>query len=205
MSQAIAKEGAEAKKEQVCDLDKWRLFFETPLVMAVRNGDLAGVQSALAAGADIHADNNKAFLFAAEEGCTDILQTLIASGAKVRSAGGAVLQSAAANGHTETVLALLAAGASVNEHGKEDSALALAASRGRKETVLVLLSAGADVHAQDDLPVRWAKLNGYTEVVNILRAAMAKSEVQTHSPAYQTFFEQPVAKRCLETQLKGNE
>lgn len=87
------------------------------LIDAAEYGDLNGVQSMLAKGANINTQNKY---------------------------GATALMMASWNGHTEVVKALLAKGADVNVQRKDGlTALFMASQRGHKEIVSLLKSAGA--------------------------------------------------------------
>jgi ankyrin repeat protein len=155
------------------------------LLMAARAGDSDGVQSALAAGADINAQD-----------------------ARREVLGMTPLMLAAANGRVETVRRLLAAGAepnavdsvpgqklpamlrfAYNEGGMEAveamgvtlgrTALMYAASNGQTDAAKALLDAGADAGIQDavkETAARLAKQEGHREIVKMLSAGGSRGK-----------------------------
>jgi hypothetical protein len=94
------------------------------LLAAARSGDLAGVRAALAAGADVNAQestmNASALVLAAASGHQDVVEALLAAGADVNRAmsnNGTALHAAARGGYPALVERLAAAGADVNVKG----------------------------------------------------------------------------------------
>jgi hypothetical protein len=136
---------------------------------ASHNGHTETVKVLLAAGADVHADNDYALQWACENGHTETVKVLLDAGADVHADNDYALRWASNYGHTETVKVLLAAGADV--HAQDDYALRWASEHGHTETVKVLLAAGADVHA-----LRWASNYGHTETVKVLKDWIAKEK-----------------------------
>jgi ankyrin repeat protein len=134
-------------------------------------GKLDFVEYLLAAGADVHADNDGALRWASYNGHTEMVKVLLAADADVHADNDGALRWASDEGHTEVVKVLLAAGADV--HAKNDWALRWASDKGHTEVVKVLLAAGADVHADNDDALRWASRYGHTEIVKLLLAAGA--------------------------------
>ena len=98
--------------------------FADPIHDAAKNGNLAGVQAQLDAGADVNAKDKNEWT---------------------------PLHNAATQGHKEIVELLLAKGADVNaKHKYGLTPLHRAAFYGHKEVVQMLIAAGADVNAKDD-------------------------------------------------------
>jgi ankyrin repeat protein len=106
------------------------------LIDAADRGDTRAVQTLLAAGANVHAQDDRALRWAAHDGHAEIVQTLLAAGADVHVGDDLALRWAAMNGHTDTVKLLLAHGADV--HGSDDRALRRAVDSGHTETIRVL-------------------------------------------------------------------
>ncbi|PWG61051.1 ankyrin repeat domain-containing protein [Spiribacter halobius] len=92
----------------------------TALMVAAASGETGLVVDLLAAGADVHARNDKgasALLYAAHRGHAEVVRRLLDAGADVdvaASNGWTALTLAAATGRTETVQVLLAVGADPN-------------------------------------------------------------------------------------------
>jgi ankyrin repeat protein len=174
---------------------------EDLLLICARERKVEFVKYLLDAGADVHADNDRALQWASDKGHTEIVKLLLDAGADVHARDDYALRWASDNGHTEVVKLLLDAGADVHAyddyalraasdkghtevvkllldagadvHASDDAALRLASHYGRTEVVKLLLDAGTDVHAKDDLALRWASEYGYTEVVKLLLDAGA--------------------------------
>lgn len=155
----------------------------TALAMAAGAGNLAGVESLLAAGADADHQNERgttALIYAANLGHTEVVDALLASGADpaIRNAGGnTALLAAAAAGRLDAVRVLLAHGAAPDvstEHGT--TPLLWASQEGFADVVRVLVEAGASVDAQDgdgDTGLIVAAKYGHEDVVDVLLTAGA--------------------------------
>ena len=83
---------------------------ELNLQTAAVHGLATDVARFLAAGADVHADNDAALRFAAEYGHEAVVAQLLAAGANVHADNDAALRFAAEYGHEAVVALLLAAG-----------------------------------------------------------------------------------------------
>jgi cytohesin len=131
-----------------------------PIHDAARDGDLAGVQELLDAGADVNAKDND---------------------------GWTPLHIAASKNHREIVELLIAKGADVNAAGESSSVfiwqggftpLHYAAVNGHKEIVELLISKGADVNAKADnglTPRDWAIKRTHTKIADLLRTHGGKT------------------------------
>jgi len=100
------------------------------------------VRCLLAAGANLHGNNDRALWYAAANGHAEIVRILLAAGANIHFDDNVALRDAARYGHTEIVGMLLAVGANVHADGGH--ALYKAAYYGHAETARILLAAGAD-------------------------------------------------------------
>jgi len=109
-------------------------FKNLKLSWAAAGGDNGKVRALLAAGANVHAEQEHALLAAVRIAC---------SWRQPRST---------LDARMDTVRALLEAGADV--HARGDKAVRIAASQGRTEIVRMLLDAGADIHALNDWDAR---------------------------------------------------
>ena len=92
-------------------------------------------------GADVHANNERALRFAANNGQTKTVQFFLQAGADVHADDDEALREAAENGHVETVQVLLQAGANV--HAVNSRLLDKTIWRSPKVTQM-LLQAGAN-------------------------------------------------------------
>ena len=93
----------------------------------------------LKAGADVHANEDEALRYAAENGYTEIVKILLKAGADVHADDDEALCLAIGGGHTEIVKILLEADTDV--HADNDYALRLAAEYGHTEIVKILEAA----------------------------------------------------------------
>jgi ankyrin repeat protein len=139
---------------------------DSRLIDAALDGHTEVVKAHLAAGANVHAEDDKALRWAAVDGHTETVRTLLAAGADVHARNDGALSLGALYGCAETVKILLATGADL--HATDDIALRLAAGHGHTEAVKILLSAGSDVHAGDDEALRFAAYNDNAETVQVL-------------------------------------
>lgn len=80
-------------------------------MIAASQRDVAGVLAAVAAGANIHVDDDAALRSAAAYGDIEVAIQLIAMGANIHTGNDAVLRCAAVGGNIKAVRMLLAAGA----------------------------------------------------------------------------------------------
>ena len=127
-------------------------------------------------------DRDAQLIKAAEDGNMQGIQTALANGADVNSKdanGTTALWTAAENGHTEIVKLLLEKGADMNVKATTDSvtALMIASQNGHAEIVKLLLGKGADVNAKANdgfSAVNAAKNQGHTDIVQLLEKAGAK-------------------------------
>jgi len=157
------------------------LLADPELVLAARAGDLARVESLLAAGAPVDAkdgEGSTALMFAALRGDARMVQALLAAGAdpNLKDANGETALILGARRGAEIVRALLAAGADPNFEDAEGQTALLAAAEADAETVRLLLESGADVHHRDDFAVSAltvAEASGASDIASLLRAAGA--------------------------------
>ena len=122
---------------------------------AAKRGDLPGVRSFLAKGANVNAkltNGATALHMASWQGRKETVQVLIDKGAHVNAKdndGATALHMASQNGRKETVQVLIDKRADINaknNHG--GTALMVASYQGHKEIVRLLLAKGADVNAK---------------------------------------------------------
>jgi hypothetical protein len=144
--------------------EKWRA---DRVILGPRVPIATAIPEMLAAGADVHADNDYALRGAAVNGHLPVVQALLAAGADVHADNDYALCCAARNGHLPVVQALLAAGA--NLHARDDYALCCAVGNGHLPVVQALLAAGANLHADNDYALCWAARNGHSECVKLLK------------------------------------
>lgn len=128
------------------------------LLQAAHKGDLAGVQAALAAGANVNATSERgqtALMLAAPGGYTEIARVLIEAKANVNAHDGdgttALMIATNFINTVEMVKLLIKAKANVNARTKGEgvTALMLASANGFEEIVTLLLKAKANVNARD--------------------------------------------------------
>jgi ankyrin repeat protein len=125
------------------------------LLLQAMDGDAAGVDALLLAGADVH--------------------THTAALGK-----DSPLKIAARRGHAPIAKVLLDHGADIHVADEDgpDAPLGWAAAKGRLDVVKLLLEHGADVHATNfegpDAPLRWADGNNHPHVARFIRAWIAE-------------------------------
>jgi len=106
------------------------------LINSSVNGNAILVNTALDAGADVHAEDGAALRWAAGNGHARVAKILLAAGADVHADNDLPLQWAARYGHADVVELLLAAGADV--HAVGDYALEIAGDHDDADVVKVL-------------------------------------------------------------------
>jgi len=107
------------------------------------------IQKLIDEGANVHAVDDEALRWAANNGHLEVVKILLENGADVHAGNDFALRWASYKGHLEVVEILLENGADV--HACNDSALQFAAGKGYLEIVKILLGNGADVHACNDI------------------------------------------------------
>jgi ankyrin repeat protein len=156
----------------------------TPLMDAIRRGDLAGVRAELLRGADSNAaepDGTTPLHWAAYQNQSDIAEMLIRAGSRIEAAnryGVRPLSLAAQGGYASIVRTLLAAGADANTTQAEgETALMAAARSGSVASVEALLAHGARVDARESwrsqTALMWAAAEGHADVIRTLVKAGA--------------------------------
>jgi hypothetical protein len=120
-----------------------REYLGQELCGASERGDVVGVVSLIALGADVNTvdkDGWSALMLAAGEGKTEVVVELVKAGANVdmqTKDGASALMAAAQEGKTEAVVELVKAGANVDMQTKDGaSALMAAAQEGKTEAVV---------------------------------------------------------------------
>ncbi|BCG80205.1 ankyrin repeat domain-containing protein [Mesorhizobium sp. 113-3-3] len=143
----------------------------------VRNGDVAGVTSALDNGAAINEiDGVTALYIACEGGNVELAKLLIKRGADVNlpvSWQRTPLYAANKAGHADIVKLLLDNEANPNQLAKSQTPLHVAAENGCLQCVIHLVDAGAEVNAltsNGNPPIHLAKLSGHEDIVAYLRS-----------------------------------
>jgi ankyrin repeat protein len=130
---------------------------------AARSGDIGGVRSALADGAN---NFGEALVEASRNNFLAAAAYLLDRGADVHFSDDLPLRRAAEHGHAETVRLLLERGANIHAH--DEYALNQAAVNGQPETVRLLLDQGADAFFNTDHVLCWSARYGQAEVVRLL-------------------------------------
>ena len=156
---------------------------ETPLNIAVRNGNMDAIKALIDGGVDInHVNNNgQTAVFLVSRGfifplspllSAKILRLLIDSGANIHIESNdnySPLWIATLNGNYNLVELLLDSGADVESFdGDGLTPLAIAAEAGKPRTAELLWKYGADIEAQDNegnTPLMMAAKNGYEDIV----------------------------------------
>jgi ribosomal protein L30/L7E len=134
-------EGAKIVKDP--EGDKWRA---SKVVLSPRR-DLREVETwkwLEENGTNIHANNDEALRYSANDGSLEVVKYLIEHGAGIHAWDDEALRTAASRGHIEVVKYLVDNGANI--HACNNSALRTAASRGHLEVVKYLVEHGANIH-----------------------------------------------------------
>jgi ankyrin repeat protein len=159
--------------------DLERCKTNTPLILAVENGNTDIVIELVKAGAKLDAkrksDSATPLLIASEQGNADIVQLLIACGAKDRaSTTNTVLLGAARNGYADICKLFLEQGQSSLEATRSSddaTALLAAAETGFCNVVQLLLYKGANVNAKTKVgntALHLAAKGGYNDICTML-------------------------------------
>jgi len=154
----------------------------SPLWWAASAGDVNSVRLLLAHGANIEAkdyNGDTPLIEAAYLGHNMVVRILLENGANIEANHGKALILASQNAQTPLVRFLLAHGADIEAGTGGYTALMAAAERGNALTVKCLLEHGANANIKDDsgdTPLDLAELYQYTEVVNLLKKAMARQK-----------------------------
>lgn len=171
------------------------------LITAARRGDLDGVTSARAAGADIDARTRlerTPLICAVLERRTRAAGTLVAAGADWTlgdSDGATALHWAAADARTELLTTLLDAGVDPSVPNTVTGAgpLHAALMSGRKDSLRVLLRRGSAVSAADrtgDTALhRAAKVNAFGAVLTLLRAGADPAAVNGRGATFRRYLD----------------
>lgn len=151
------------------------------LLIAVAEDNVAAVDEAIAAGADINHTNQHAMaaihIAAAGTGSLAMTQHLLSHGANVNMAdfqGWTPLMNAASCGRDAVIEALIGAGAAVDAVNTAGwTALSRAAARGHATSVQLLLAAGAAVHhtVNGATAAQLAQSAGHAEVVALVSSS----------------------------------
>jgi len=153
----------------------------SPLVEAVKTGDLATAHALVAKGTDVNApesDGTTALHWAVQRNDIDLVSRLLKAGARVNvknAFGSTPMFEAALAGNAALLERLLAAGGDVESPNADgQTALMVAARTGQVEAVRLLLKRGASVNATErwhgQSALMWAVAQGHAEVVRELIA-----------------------------------
>ena len=162
---------------------------ESPLIEAVKAGNLAAVRALVKSGSEVNArsgDGSSPLLWAAHGSNVEIARALVAGGATVDAAndyGITPLLQASRTGDAPMIEVLLQAGANpALAHPEGETPLMAAARSGSMPAVRLLLARGANVNAaesfQKTTALMWAAAEGHAEVVSLLLEAGADPNVQ---------------------------
>ncbi len=153
----------------------------SPLVEAVKTGDLAAARALMAKGVDVNApeaDGTTALHWAVQRNDVDLVSRLLKAGAQVNVKnvfGSTPMFEAAVTGNAVLVERLLAAGGDVESPNADgQTALMVAARTGQADAVRLLLKKGAAVDATErwhgQSALMWAVAQGHVDVVRELIA-----------------------------------
>lgn len=168
------------------------LVAATPLVDAVRQGDVSSVRALLKTGADVNqpeGDGTTPLHWAVHGDSVDLVRVLLSAGASAQAAndlGITPLHLAAANGNVETLRLLLEKRANANAAAASGVTPLMEASRnGGVDAVRLLLAHGAQVDAREaaraQTALMWAVSRQHAEIVKVLLEN--KADVHARSQA----------------------
>lgn len=166
------------------------LLASTPLVDAVKQGDVPAVRALIKSGADVRApegDGATALHWAAHRDSVDLVRLLLDAGARAEAAndlGVTPLHLAAANGNPTTMRLLLDKRANVNAASEAGvTPLMEAARSGSVDAVRLLLAHGANVNAHEttrgQTALMWAVSRQHPEIVKVLLENHADVQART--------------------------
>jgi ankyrin repeat protein len=155
------------------------VFASSPLIDAVKRGDVNAVRALVAQKADVNApdaDGSTALHWAAQRDDVAMVDALIAAGANVKAKtryNVTPLSLACTNGDAKLVDRLLKAGADPNERTEEgQTALMTASLTGKPDAVKLLIETGADVNAVEpykgQTALMWAASEGNAAALDVL-------------------------------------
>ncbi len=156
-------------------------YTTSDLFEAIRSGS-SKVNEIIASGVSLNvrdSNGNTVLIEAASLEELAIVKKLIAKGVNVNAKNNrdSTALMYASNGHTEIVKALIEAGADVNAKDNYGMTALMYAFNEHTEIVKALIETGADVNAKNNegyTSLMIASLKGYTEIVEILKAAGAR-------------------------------
>ncbi len=147
--------------------------YNTPLILAVYEGNLKIVKLLLKQKVDVNKGSNDwtALHNAAYRGYSEILKLLIEAGASLetrsKASNSTALDIAAYNGKTECVQILIKSGANISNLSRD--LFGNIAAMGHFETIKTLVDAGVSIGIEDGKQsLLFASQNCHTEIVNLL-------------------------------------
>ena len=158
----------------------------TPLINAVKKGDIDIVKNLLDNGADvndfIYTDQESPLFKAATSGQIEMVKLLLKRGADIEgSGGGAPLKHAAERGQAEVVQLLIQNGADINKIRPDwrtcPDALSCAVRAGYPDIVKILLDAGARIPGS---AITSSITSRYTIITQVLEEAQRNRHQQAH-------------------------
>lgn len=163
-------------------MQRGAMITEHTLRLGAWIGNIAVMKIALDHGVDIHFQDDRALLLAAEEASVEAVLLLLEHGANIHAYDDAALRFSAAANRLEVVRLLLSRGALVNVRNSEP--LCAAAEEGFHEMVKLLLSHGADPFAANGAPLLRASKRGHVAVMRALLSATPHPEVRLRDQRY---------------------
>ena len=167
----------------------------TPLIAAVKAGNVAAVQSLLEQRVDVNApeaDGTTALHWASRADDLEMVRVLLRAGGNAKLAnryGVTALQLAAVNGSAPVIKVLVEAGADVNAVLPEGETILMTAARtGRSDALQILLDAGAKLDAVDrwhgETALHWAAAENHGDAVRLLASRGADVDVRSATQTY---------------------
>jgi len=161
------------------------------LVEACKKGNLKKVKKLIG---KIHANEEKALIWAADFGYLEVVKYLVEKGADVHILDDMPLRRAAAGGHLEIIKYLIENGANI--HAGDDEALRWLVGDGPLDAIEYLVSKGANVRV-----IKLEELASDRNILNILLKGLSTQELMPFLVSNSNSIRE-LAKRVLERRQK---
>ena len=125
-------------------------------------------------GANIHAQDDQAIIFASRNGYLSVVKLLIDSGADIHAQDNDAIIWASCRGHLPVVKILIKSGADIRAQNSD--AIIWASHHGHLLVVKLLIKSGANIYTQNDLApaLECAKINKRSDIIELLERTQKK-------------------------------